>query len=85
MLMKLSFKNIKYKLLKKEKNFFKESKLLFLNSNKSARILNWKCILNSKKTLKLTLKWYENYYSLDANKVISLEQLNIYENLLNKK
>ena len=40
---------------------FKESKLLQLNSIKAKKTLNWKCKLNFKETIKLTVQWYKDF------------------------
>jgi CDP-glucose 4,6-dehydratase len=40
-----------------------EACLLKLDISKVKKVLNWKPILNAKSTIKLTLDWYENYYS----------------------
>ena len=48
-----------------KENFF-ENSLLKLNSNKAKKILNWKCNLSSKDSIKLTIDWYKQF-SLKKN------------------
>ena len=81
--MKINWKNVNWKIIKSEK--FKESKLLQLNSNKSKRILKWRCILNSKQTIKLVTNWYKNYYDKNKSENLTKNQIKIYEDLLTKK
>lgn len=59
----------KFKIYKEK--FFKEDPLLRLNSLKAQKILKWKKILNLDKTLKLTMRWYNDFYNNKA-KVVDL-------------
>ncbi len=57
-----------------KKKFF-ENNLLQLNSNKSKKILKWKCILTSKESVQMTIDWYkkffqkQNVYELSTNQI----------------
>ena len=55
-------KNYKYKKkIFQNKNKFKESKLLKLNSSKSYLKLKWKNTWGMKRSIKETARWYKNY------------------------
>ena len=45
------------------KNDFKETKILNLNSDKSKKILNWQCILSIDEQFQMVAEWYKTYYS----------------------
>ena len=49
--------------IKKSNLKFKETKLLSLNCNKAKKILKWKPVLNFQQTVKLTIDWYDKFYS----------------------
>ena len=49
-----------YKTIKDIK--IKEASLLSLNSNKAKKILNWKCKINTKKSIIQTIDWYLYYF-----------------------
>ena len=51
---------IKWKIDDKKKFF--ENSLLKLNSNKAKKILNWKCNLTSRDSIKLTIDWYKQFF-----------------------
>jgi len=85
-IMKKNWKEVSWKKNKKNIKNYKESNLLKLNSKKSNTLLNWKCILSFRQTIKLVLSWYKSYYSNKKNiKKTSLKQLIFYENLLKEK
>ena len=72
--------------LYKTNNSFYESKLLKLNSNKAAKLLNWKCGLTTKESLSLTIEWYKkNLTSSKNNFNLSKSILNRYLNIIDKK
>ncbi len=82
--MRKKWKKARWKINKKSN--FKESKLLQLNSSKAKKRLNWKCKLNLKKSITLTIDWYKQYY-FNPKSVYdySLAQITQYENLIKKK
>jgi len=53
--LKIKFKSIKPK--------YREKKFLFLNSNKSIKLLGWKKKIDLKNSIKLTLEWYSFFYN----------------------
>ena len=58
-IMKLYWPSAKWKI---EKNFFfKESKLLHLNSSKAKKELKWHCFLNLDETIKFTISWNKTF------------------------
>ncbi len=65
---------------------FKENQLLNLNSKKSYKILKWKQTLTFKKQIWMLVDWYK-FYNKNKNSTYekSLEQINIYRNLIFKK
>jgi len=82
---KKNWKDIKYKKIKSKKNLF-ESKLLRLNSQKAFKIIKWRSILKFNETTKLVSDWYKNYYfSKLSPKEISLNQINMYQKLLEER
>ena len=85
--MKKHWKKISWKKINNKTNKeFYESNLLKLNSNKSKRILKWKCILSFKETISMIAEWYKNfYYTKDKNYEMSCNQINKYEQLLKKR
>ncbi len=60
-----------------------ESKYLKLNSNKSKRKLKWLPIISTKKSIHLTLDWYDKYFENQIN--LSQNHLDLYMKLLKKK
>ena len=62
-----------------KKSFF-ENNLLQLNSNKANKILKWKCLLNSKETIKLTIDWYKNFFLKKDILDLSKKQIKYFEN-----
>ena len=42
----------------KKKSFY-ESSLLKINSNKSKKIIKWKCILTFSETMQMVVNWYK--------------------------
>ncbi len=83
--MRIHWKKVEWKLLSERKKTYKEARLLQLNSNKAKRKLKWKCILTQKQTIKLVSEWYKHFYSTNSKRIISNEQINFYEKLINKK
>lgn len=75
--------NAKFKIYKEK--FFKEDHLLKLNSLKAQKILNWRKILSLKKTIELTMNWYNKFY-LGKYKVCDLldNDINYFSKLKNK-
>jgi CDP-glucose 4,6-dehydratase len=70
-------KNIIYKKEKNNKNI-KEAKLLSLDCSKSNKILKWKPILNSKKSVEFTCDWYKDFFLNKDMKNITLKQVNYF-------
>ena len=44
-----------------KQKYFKENKLLHLNSNKSKKLLKWSTALNFNNSIKFTVDWYKHY------------------------
>ena len=86
-IMKKQWKKISWKIINNRRNKeFYESNLLKLNSNKSKRILKWKCILSFKETISMIAEWYKNfYYTKDKNYEMSYNQIKKYEQFLKKR
>lgn len=61
-----------------KKNFFYESTLLQLNSNKAKKILKWKNKLKLSETIKLVSEWYVAFYSSNKKNIITKEQIVLY-------
>jgi len=81
--MQKHWEKISWKINRKKKISFYESKLLKLNSKKSKNYLKWKCILTFKETVNIVANWYKSYYSKSNNMYkISLNQIKNYEKLL---
>lgn len=59
---------------KKKSKAYKESKVLMLNSNKSKKMLNWKCKYDLKESLDLTSFWFENYMKKKGKDILELTQ-----------
>ena len=68
-----------------KKNFFYESKLLKLNSNKAKKYLKWKCIMSFSQTVKMVAEWYKSYYKKSNHTIITDAQIKYYMKLLNLK
>jgi CDP-glucose 4,6-dehydratase len=85
-LMHKYWKKISWKTINKNKNFFYESNLLKLNSNKAKKILKWKCILTFSETIALVTDWYKKYYT-HSDKIYktSFTQIKKYEDLIKKR
>ncbi len=67
------------KILIKQKESFKEAKLLQLNSKKSNKILKWKPKLNLFESIYITGMWYKKFYDKKTNMYkFSLYQLENY-------
>ncbi|MDB9799549.1 CDP-glucose 4,6-dehydratase [Pelagibacteraceae bacterium] len=82
--MKKSWNLVSYK-IKKEKFFF-ENKLLNLNSSKANRLLKWKCVLDFRDTIFLTIDWYKSFYEGKINKSQkSLNQIKHFMGLVKKR
>lgn len=81
-LSKKIWKDIKYD-VDEVTDYFHETNILTLNSNKAKKMLNWENKYNIKEALEKTYKWYEEYYKYDN--IISLDQIKEYENKKTKK
>ena len=82
---KLHWKSAKWKKISKNRNSFKESKLLHLNINKIKKYLNWKNHLNFKDTINITISWYKNFYEKKLNVYnFSLNQIKYYQRKISK-
>ncbi len=67
-------------IIKKNKNIFKETKILKLNSNKALKKLKWKTRLSFKETSNLINDWYDNFFSKRSNIYdFSINQISFYE------
>lgn len=83
-LMKKNWEKVNWKILNKKK--FYESKLLFLNSSKAKKYLNWSSILSIQYSLKLVTEWYKCFYSNNKKMYdISSNQIEHFEKIVNKK
>ena len=61
----------------KQKN--KEAKLLYLNSNKAKKYLNWKSLLSFSEGIKFTSDWYKSYLTIKGKKrIITFDQIDKY-------
>ncbi len=82
--LKSIWKMVDWKVHKSKKSFY-ESKLLKLNSNKAAKLLNWKCSLTTKESLHLTIDWYKrNLKSKKNTFFLSKSILDKYLNIIKK-
>ena len=81
--MKLYWPSAKWKI---EKNFFfKESKLLHLNSSKAKKELKWHCFLNLDETIKFTISWYKTFIEKNENIYnFSVSQIKDYLKIVKK-
>tara|TARA_B100001250_G_C19813438_1_gene796948 strand:+ start:306 stop:1382 length:1077 start_codon:yes stop_codon:yes gene_type:complete len=81
--LKVNWKNVKWTIKSSKNNNIHESKLLKLNSNKSQKLLGWKCKMSLQQSLKHTIEWYKNYYKKRKINVfkISTDTLKKYQNL----
>ena len=85
-LMRKNWKDISWKMIRKnEKNFY-ESNLLKLNCNKAKTKLKWKSVLSFHETINMVADWYKSYYS-KPKKIYktSFYQIREYEKLLKKR
>tara|TARA_B100000029_G_scaffold457106_1_gene485582 strand:+ start:1102 stop:2199 length:1098 start_codon:yes stop_codon:yes gene_type:complete len=84
--MKKFWKQVSWRIEKKDKKSFFESNLLKLNCNKAKNILKWRCVLTLKETINLVAVWYKKYY-LNPKKIeeITFNQIKEYEELLIKR
>lgn len=74
-------KNIKFK---HDTNKFHEEKSIFLNSNKSKKLLKWQNTLSLENSIKFTQDWYENFYKKENQiKDYTNLQINKYLKYLN--
>ena len=84
-LIKKNWKDIKWQ-EKKDKTKHYETNLLKLNSSKSLKILNWKCVLNINETVQMVTEWYKNYYhNKSYKKNFTFEQISIFEKIIKKR
>lgn len=86
-LIKKNWTNVRIKIEKKIDKKFNETKVLKLNSNKSKKLLNWKCILTFDETIKMTTDWYKNYYLKkgNSNKNLTIIQISEFEKILKER
>ena len=82
--MEISWPGIRWQTTSKKKFFF-EANLLRLNIRKAESILKWRPILDFTETIKMTTIWYKLFYSKKIKKIISIDQINFYRKLLQKK
>ena len=66
-----------------EASQFHEAGLLKLNCDKALAMLDWRPVLASEETAKLTATWYSHFYNKQGHGMLdySLGQLGEYENL----
>ena len=65
----------------KKNNFYNESGLLKLNCEKAKKLLNWKPVLDFKKTVYFTSSWYQQVSTnKKLNYLMSVKQIEEYEN-----
>ena len=69
----------------KETEVKHESKLLYLNSEKAKRILNWETKLDFKKSLEITINWYKSFLKKGNALASCLKDINYFENISNEK
>jgi CDP-glucose 4,6-dehydratase len=82
-LMKLDWKNVNWKFVKKNKSKVYESKLLKLNCSKAKKILKWKSVLNFKETTRMTINWYFKFYKYRKEiKQFSINQIFNYQKIM---
>ncbi len=60
-----------------------ESNFLMLDSSKAQKLLKWEPVLTLQETLQFTVDWYKSF--IDANEVISINQLNKYIKLARER
>ena len=65
--------NVSWKIVKKTKKNFSESKLLRLNCNKAKKKLRWKSVLSFQETIEMVAGWYKEFYS-NINKADNITQ-----------
>ena len=84
-IMKKYWRGISWK-FKSDKNNFKETNILKLNSNKSKTKLKWKCILSLDETFKMVAEWYQNFYSKKYPSInFTVKQIKNYQILLKNR
>ena len=78
--------NVSWKIVKKTKKNFSESKLLRLNCNKAKKKLRWKSVLSFQETIEMVAGWYKEFYS-NINKAenITQQQIKKYQLLAYKR
>jgi CDP-glucose 4,6-dehydratase len=85
-LMKNYWKDVSWKLHKKEDKLIKESSLLKLNSKKAKKILGWKSILKFKENIFLVSNWYKNFYlNPKISYKLTTDQIKIYQKFLEER
>ena len=84
-IMKKYWGDISWK-FKSNKNNFKETNILKLNSNKSKTKLKWKCILSLDETFKMVAEWYQNFYSKKNPSInLTIKKIKNYQILLKNR
>ena len=79
------WKQVDWKINKRKKITFYESKLLQLNCKKAKKELNWKSIINFNQTISMTINWYKKYYENPKEiKKFALSQIKYYEKQISK-
>ena len=81
---KVFWKNVNWSIKNRSDSKFFESRLLKLNSQKSRKLLGWKCKLNLRQSLNFTINWYKSYYKSKRKNVydISINSLKKYQKLI---
>jgi len=85
-IMEKYWSNIKYIVPHKKTKRFHESSLLKLNCKKAKLYLKWKTVLSFEETIKMTTRWYKNFYR-NKNKIrnTSIEQIEKYNEIFERR
>ena len=85
-LMRKTWKDISWRVIRKNRKNFYESNLLKLNCNKAKTKLKWKSVLSFYEAINMVADWYKSYYS-KPKKIYktSFYQIREYEKLLKKR
>ena len=77
---------LKIKIVKNNKQSFKESSLLKLNCEKAKRLIKWQSALNFEQTANLTSQWYYDFYTKKHDTYnLSLNAINKYTKIAKDK
>ena len=63
-----------------EKSKFKESKLLMLSNLKARKELDWYPRLSFDETVRMTVNWYKNFFSLEDMEDFTRKQIDFFSN-----